>query len=143
MAISQTQVDTEKPIDVSQLVRLGQIAANEGDRASAHRLLQQAAMLSPANEQIWQALLQVVDTDDDRYICLHNIVSINPENTQAQQQLKRFQELSAKSEAADQPAKKRKLTLGRLVDGTLWIVEGLVILMLIGLAVVLVVYVFD
>ena len=143
MAASRNQINSKKAIDVSQLLRLGRIAAHEGDRASAHKMLQQAAMLSPTSEQVWLELLQVVETDADRYICLQNIVSINPNNIQAKQQLERFQELAASqaSPTIQTPTQKRGITLGRVLDMTLFVIEALVILLLIGLGIVLVAYV--
>ncbi|MCA9902605.1 MAG: hypothetical protein KC547_02010 [Anaerolineae bacterium] len=59
-------------------------ALRSGKRDKAHQLLRQAASLSPYDEAIWWALLDVVDTEDDRVVCLENILAINPENPEAQ-----------------------------------------------------------
>ncbi|MEO1288128.1 MAG: hypothetical protein AAFV93_10185, partial [Chloroflexota bacterium] len=60
---------------------------SEGDDKTAHEFWQQAAMLQPDNEQVWTALMWVIDNDEDRKVCLKNILTINPSNIQAQRML--------------------------------------------------------
>lgn len=68
-------------------MRAGMRAYASGDYRLAHDLWRQSAALRPHNEQVWLALLSVVNNDEDRRACLENIVYINPENVQAMQQL--------------------------------------------------------
>jgi len=70
-----------------ELMRAGQVAYSKGKRQQAHDIWRHAAMLHPYDEQVWLALLNVLDSDDDRRVCLQNIVAINPNNLQAQTQL--------------------------------------------------------
>lgn len=69
----------------NRLMRLGHAARAEGMPQQAHTVWRQAAMLQPDNEQVWQALLQVIEKDEDRRVCLRNILAINPHNPYARQ----------------------------------------------------------
>jgi ferric-dicitrate binding protein FerR (iron transport regulator) len=69
-------------------MRAGQVAYASGQAEKAHRIWRRAAMLSPGEEQVWLALLNVLDDDEDRRVCLQNIVALNPNNQQAKRQLK-------------------------------------------------------
>ncbi len=73
----------------TKLLREGHKASAGGNRQQALALWRRAATLSPHDEQVWMALLEVVDNDSDRQGCLQIIVAINPNNTQAKQYLKR------------------------------------------------------
>ncbi len=82
MAYIRTKTTT--PLTFDRLMRLGQVAHAQGDDKTAHSYWQQAAMLEPNNEQVWTALMWVIDNDADRRVCLTNILTINPANVQAQ-----------------------------------------------------------
>lgn len=69
----------------------GRQALERGDRQRAHDLWREAALIDPYSEQVWLALLQVVETDADRKVCLENILAINPLNVQARRQLRRHE----------------------------------------------------
>lgn len=71
----------------NQLMRAGNAAFGSGKRRRAHYLWRRAAVLCPYDEQVWLALLNVLDTEPDRRVCLQNIVAVNPSNLQAQHQL--------------------------------------------------------
>lgn len=79
--------DTRTPMTFERLMRLGQVAHAQGDDRTAHEYWRQAALLEPDNEQVWTALMWVLDEDEDRKTCLKNILTINPHNVQAQQML--------------------------------------------------------
>lgn len=85
--MAQSRSKTRKPMTFSRLMRLGQVAHSEGDKRSAHAYWQKAAMLEPDNEQVWTALMWVIDDDEDRIICLKNIMALNPDNLQAREML--------------------------------------------------------
>jgi hypothetical protein len=74
-----------------ELMQAGQMAYTAGKRQLAHDIWREAAMLDPYNEQVWIALLEVLETDEDREVCLHNILAINPANVQARHQLNVYQ----------------------------------------------------
>lgn len=88
---SMEQIDAER-IRVNELMRAGHVALGKGDRKGAHRLWRQVAALEPENEHVWLSLLTVVDTHEDRRVCLENIVRINPRNVQAANQLNEFRD---------------------------------------------------
>lgn len=69
---------------VARLLSDSSSALRAGKRDKAHQLLRQAASLAPYDEAVWWALLEVVDTEDDRVVCLENILAINPDNAEAQ-----------------------------------------------------------
>lgn len=74
-------------IRATELLRAGAVAKAAGDRRKAHELLRRAASLAPYNEQVWLALLDVLDDPRDRRVCLQNIVAINPYNLHAHTEL--------------------------------------------------------
>jgi hypothetical protein len=69
----------------------GRLALKKGNRELAHDLWRDAAMLNPYNEQVWLVLLEVLDSLDDRRVCLQNIVEINPLNVQARRMLRAYE----------------------------------------------------
>lgn len=73
---------------VQALIAAGRDKLTQGDSTEAYNLLRQAAALDPHDEQVWLALLDVVQTEEDRRICLQNIAKINPNNVAAAQQLR-------------------------------------------------------
>ncbi len=72
---------------VNDLLKAGRKAAKAGDSAAASEHYRKAAELSPYDERVWLALLDVVTAEDDRRVCLENVVRINPSNAKAQRQL--------------------------------------------------------
>lgn len=78
---------TESAARYARLMRQGQVAQANGQMQRAHRFWREAAMINPVSEQVWLALLSVVETEADRQTCLQNIVAINPNNLSARQQL--------------------------------------------------------
>jgi|SRR5690606_10516131 len=81
----------EASADFERLMREGRIALNRGDAVLAHDLWREAAMLDPYNEEVWLALLDVLDSLEDRRVCLQNIVEINPLNAQARRMLRAYE----------------------------------------------------
>ena len=121
------------------MLRLARIAANEGDLDSANQLLKRAALIDPANEQVWMMLLYVVETVEDRRTCLLNIIAINPDNESAKSMLAQLEEEAALTDEQRQERRQKPLS-SRLLDILLWVIEIVVILLLIGLAIVLIAY---
>lgn len=81
--MAEAQVHPQKPLTFERFMRLGQVAHSQGDIKAAHQYWREAAILEPTNEQVWTALMWVIDDDEDRRVCLRNILAINPENQQA------------------------------------------------------------
>ena len=82
-----------------ELFQAGRSAFAMGNLQQAHDFWKEAARLSPYNEQVWLALLDVIDTDEDRRVCLQNILQINPMNVQARRMLNL---ILARKESAEQ-----------------------------------------
>ncbi len=76
-----------------------------GDTQYAHELWRDAATVDPYQEKVWVALLRVLENDEDRRVCLDNILAINPGNGTARR------ELDAIIRAHERAAKHRKLPL--------------------------------
>jgi hypothetical protein len=68
----------------------GIAAAREGRREEARELLQQALQADPRSEQGWLWMSAVVETDDERRICLERVLTINPKNQTAQAGLEKL-----------------------------------------------------
>jgi hypothetical protein len=74
----------------ARMMRLGQACYTQGARKQAHRYWRRAALIDPGRESVWIALLQVVETDEDRKVCLENILAINPRNRHALRDIEVF-----------------------------------------------------
>jgi hypothetical protein len=72
---------------VDELILAGCSELAAGRRQEAHNFWRRAAALRPDDEEIWLALLSVVETDEDRRTCLENVTMLNPQNKVALQQL--------------------------------------------------------
>ncbi len=79
--------DRDQTEPFARMMRLGQACYVQGARKQAHRYWRRAALIDPGNEAVWLSLLNVVETDEDRRVCLENILAINPKNKEAQRQL--------------------------------------------------------
>ncbi len=85
------QAESNTPnADFAQLMRHGRAALERGDRKLAHNLWREAALLDPYNEDVWVALLEVLETKADQRVCLENILSINPANLLARRMLRAY-----------------------------------------------------
>ena len=70
------------------LLKQGIAALKDGRKAQARSLLTQVVEQDERNEMAWLWLSGAVDTDEDRRICLENVLAINPDNQAAQRGLK-------------------------------------------------------
>lgn len=76
------------------------MAAKAGRAAEARRLLETVLDADERNEQAWLWLSGVVDDDEERIICLENVLTINPHNEVARQGLANLGVAPAVSTAA-------------------------------------------
>lgn len=58
-----------------------------GNRAEGRALLEDLLDADENNQEIWLWLSTVVDSDDDREICLENVLALNPKNVAAKRGL--------------------------------------------------------
>jgi hypothetical protein len=71
-------------VRVARLLQQGIAAAKAGRKDQARQILIQVTELDERNEQAWLWLSGVVESLEDRRICLENVLAINPGNTAAQ-----------------------------------------------------------
>ncbi len=69
---------------IQDLMRQAIEAAREGKKAEAKALFQQVVDRDDKNEKAWMWLASVVETDEERRVCLSNALFINPNNERAQ-----------------------------------------------------------
>lgn len=73
--------------DVNQLLKKGIQALKAGQREQARALLMQVIEVDEENERAWLWLSGAVETDEERQICLENVLTLNPQNKVAQKGL--------------------------------------------------------
>lgn len=76
------------PNNLDTLIDAGSALFAAGDYRGAHDRWREAAIIDPYDERVWLLLLQVLDSDEDRRVCLENIISLNPNNVEARRQLR-------------------------------------------------------
>lgn len=76
---------------IEDLLREGIIASRSNDRAKARQLFEQVVELDENNEKGWFWLASVVESDEERRLYLGNVVTINPNNTRAQELLEKLE----------------------------------------------------
>lgn len=81
---------SENASKVEQLIREGIAATKSGDKATARARLREAVALDESSEKAWFWLASVAESDEERRVCLGNVVVINPNNTRAQEMLDRL-----------------------------------------------------
>ena len=87
--------------DIRQLLREGVEAARAGDKAAARDLFEQVTELDESNEQAWFRLAAVVESDEERRVCLENVLHINPDNERARQILDRLDARQKQASGSD------------------------------------------
>lgn len=80
-------MSVQDEVRVDDLLQSGWDALRGGDQAAASVQFRKAAELSPYDERVWKALLNVVSEPDDERVCLENILAINPGNVKAKKRL--------------------------------------------------------
>ena len=73
---------------LGDLLEAGDEALALGEARAAHDIWRAAAVANPYDERVWLALLKVLEDEEDRKVCLKNIIAINPLNTEARRQLR-------------------------------------------------------
>ena len=111
---------------LDDLLAAGKQALAAGDRRLAHELYRAAAVINPYEARVWVALLDVLTRDDDRDVCLQNIIATDPLNPDARRQLRglrRERRLRETAQAATvtklhtQTAKKKRIVVRSLLAG--------------------------
>ncbi len=119
--------------DVQQLLREGIETARSGSKAAARALFEQVVELDENNERGWYWLASVVESDEERRVCLGNVLVINPNNEKARALMDKLEARKREQEAEEEVipgVSRRQLTL--ILGG-----GGAVIVLLVLLAVAL------
>ncbi len=95
---------TRHDATLEDLLAAGREALESGDRVTAHEIWRAAAVANPYDERVWVSLLEVLDSDDDREVCLENIIAINPLNPEARRQLRGIKHTLELKEVAEEDA---------------------------------------
>jgi hypothetical protein len=74
-------------MDTMPMLNRAIIAAKAGRKAEARQLLEAVLDTDERNERAWLWLSGAVDSDEERAICLENVLSINPDNQAARRGL--------------------------------------------------------
>ena len=74
-------------MDIETTLRQAVAAAKAGRTAEARHLLEAVLDADQHNEQAWIWMSSVVDSDEERVICLENVLTINPQNETARKGL--------------------------------------------------------
>ena len=65
-------------------------AIKAGDKAAGQRLLAEVIRNDPRNEAAWLWMSAVLDSDEQRRVCLERVLAINPDSATARQGLARL-----------------------------------------------------
>lgn len=87
---------------VQELMRQGIEAAREGRKEEAKELFQRVIEQEDKNEKAWMWLASVVSTDDERRVCLSNVLLINPANERAQALMAKLDEKAKQAVAEEE-----------------------------------------
>ena len=68
---------------IADLLQQGIAAAKAGRKEEARRLLTQLVDIDERNEKAWLWLSGVVESTEDRQVCLENVLALNPDNQHA------------------------------------------------------------
>jgi len=85
----------------SEWLRDGVAAAKAGRRDEARELLMRVVEVHESSEQAWLWLSGVVDADEDRLVCLENVLTLNPDNARARAGIKWLEERKRRLDIGD------------------------------------------
>lgn len=84
--------------DLDDLLKKGITAVKRGDKENGRNFLMQVLEIDDRHEQAWLWLSGAVEDQEERIICLENVLAINPDNKLAQKGLARFKPDAGKAE---------------------------------------------
>ncbi len=85
--------------ETQNLLDEGIAALRAGRKDEARSKLMQVIKADERNEYAWLYLSEAVDSDEDRQICLENVLTINPANERAETELKALENKMAREAA--------------------------------------------
>ncbi|MBN1285799.1 MAG: PD40 domain-containing protein [Anaerolineae bacterium] len=92
-------------IEIQSLLRTGIEAVRAGNKAKARRIFERVLEIDDSNEMAWMWMASVVQTPDERRVCLENVLDINPNNERAVKALARLKAgLASSARSESKPA---------------------------------------
>lgn len=88
--------------DIQQLLREGIAAARAGNKAAARQKFEEVIEHDENNEKAWLWLASLVETDEEKRVCLGNVLFINPDNEKARQLMERLDVRKRAQEEAEE-----------------------------------------
>jgi hypothetical protein len=122
--------------NIEALLNRGIEAARSGNRQAARTLLEQVVEQDAENERAWFWMASVVDSDEERTLCLRTVLKINPDNQKARAALDKIeqrQNVRAAAKAVEDEEVAPGVARSQL---TLLIAGALVIIVVVALFVV-------
>jgi tetratricopeptide (TPR) repeat protein len=89
---------------LNTLLNEGIVAAKSGQTARARDLLMQVVEADESNESAWLWLSGVVESLEDRQVCLENVLALNPDSVAAQKGLAWIDQQRASQESSPEEA---------------------------------------
>ncbi|MBZ0310387.1 MAG: hypothetical protein K8I82_30275, partial [Anaerolineae bacterium] len=83
--------------ELQNLLKSGIEAARAGNKVVARKIFEQVIRDDPQNELAWMWTATVLDNSTERRRALERVISINPDNTRAQQALEKLQSASGEN----------------------------------------------
>lgn len=68
-------------------------AINLGDKSTGQKLLAEVLKSEPQSEDAWLWMAKVVTSVEQRKKCLEQVMKLNPDNKEAQQEMRRLQQI--------------------------------------------------
>jgi micrococcal nuclease len=112
----------------SELIKKAIAEAKSGNKAGAKKILAQVVMREPGNAQAWYLLSRLLEEKEQIIYCLHQVLKIMPDSTQAKARLKKLQS-TAKPPIPTQNRRRNRLGMMILIGSA-----GVVGLFLISIA---------
>lgn len=135
------QTETDHATETEKLLRRGTVHFKSGDFRGAHRAWRRAAMLSPYNIDVWRNLQRVVSSDEDRRVCLQNILAIDPNDEEAAASLNVYFEDTAPVKTVSNTPPEPSPALVAAVKIVIWLIEAIIIAALVLAVVIFIAYI--
>lgn len=117
--------------NILELLRQGIEAAKAGNRAGARQAFERVVDIDPQNEKGWFWLASVVDTDEERKICLDNVLQINPANEKARASLEKIDlRLKQKVETEEVVAGVSRKQITMIIGGAIALVAVIAVVLM-------------
>jgi len=98
----------ESDDSVQTWLKTGITAVKNGDRQQGREWLEKVLEVDERNKQAWLWLSGAVETDEERQICLENVLAIDPENALAKKGLARLAQQASQNRSGESQIVRRE-----------------------------------